>query len=379
MSQTPPPPPAPPTPQYEQQPGPLEPIPVPAAPQRSARSILRQQQRTATLVSLVVAILMMVMVGLILAIILMVTDYKTKPTLVAYSGTSEVEQKVVKPKVQTNVERKPSAPSMSASKMIVSQTTSPTAIPVPEIQVEEVSLDMGIGEDFGQGWGDGSGFGQGGGSSFFGQTSRSERVAYVIDFSSSMKSQNRHKIMRDELCESLQMMKNGLQIGMVFFGGPAWVAGDEIKMGKGRKDAVVTAKGGKKFKWKSKGGAHNWEPDGPKQKVPWRTIDDREVKRLQKIVRDTPLFWGTIWHHPLHMALDMDPAPQTIYFMTDGSASGSAKWAKEIGEKAKKMGVVINCVALMHPKAKKDLQTIADMTGGQLTMVNEKGKRELIK
>jgi hypothetical protein len=79
------------------------------------------------------------------------------------------------------------------------------------------------------------------------------------------------------------------------------------------------------------------------------------------------------------MALDMDPPPQTIYFMTDGSASGSAEWAREIGERAKKMGVVINCVALMHPKAKADLKTISDMTGGMLTMVNANGKREEIK
>ena len=345
----------------------------------SARALLRKQQRTATLVSLVVALLLMVMMGLILALIFMAVESTSKPTLVAYSGVPEPEERITPPKVQTSVDRKPSAPSLAASKMIVANSSSPTAVPVPMIEVEDISMEMGVGNDFGQGWGDGNGFGSGGGSSFFGQTSRAERIAYVIDFSSSMKGQDRHKIMRDELCESLQKMENGLQIGMVFFGGPAWVAGDEIKMGQGRKEAVVTAKGGKKFKWKSNGGAHNWEPDGPKQKVPWHTIDDREVKRLQKIVRETPLFWGTIWDHPLHMALDMDPTPQTIYFMTDGSASGSAKWAQEIGKKAKKMGVVINCVALMHPKAKEDLQTIADMTGGQLTMVNEKGERVQIK
>ena len=355
-------------------------IPQAVAPRPlSARALLRKQQRTATLVSFVVALLLMVMMGLILALIFMAVESSPKPTLVAYSGVPEAEERITPPKVQTSVERKPSAPSLAASKMIVANSSSPTAVPVPTIEVEDVSMEMGVGNDFGEGWGDGDGFGSGGGSSFFGQTSRAERIAYVIDFSSSMKGQDRHKIMRNELCESLEKMENGLQIGMVFFGGPAWVAGDEIKMGQGKKEAVVTAKGGKKFKWKSNGGAHHWEPDGPKQKVPWHTIDDREVKRLQKIVRETPLFWGTIWDHPLHMALDMDPAPQTIYFMTDGSASGSAKWAQEIGKKAKKMGVVINCVALMHPKAKADLQTIADMTGGQLTMVNEKGERVQIK
>jgi len=301
-----------------------------------------------------------------------------KPTLVAYSGVSETEEKVEKPKVQTTVERKPSAPSMAASKMIVSETSAPTSIPVPQIEVEEVSMDMGIGNDFGEGWGNGNGFGQGGGSSFFGQSSSAERIAYVIDYSASMKSQGRDQIMREELAESLQVMKNGMKIGMIFFAGPAWVAGDQVKMKK-NKEAVIIPKKGKEFKWKTNGGAHGWQHDGAKQKVPWWTIDDREVKRLQKVVKETPLVWGTIWDHPIHMALDMEPAPQTIYFMTDGSASGSAKWAQDVGAKAKKMGVVINCVALMQPKAKADLQTIADMTGGQLTMVNKDGKRVQIK
>lgn len=353
--------------------------PTPRPGPREARAILRRQQRTSTLVSLVVALLMMVMIMLVLAIIFLVSGPSEQPTLVAYSGASEKEEKVTKPKVQTKVKRKPSAPSMAASKMIVSESSAPTSIPVPEIQVEDLSMEIGTGEDFGEGWGEGEGFGQGGGSRFFGQTSNAERIAYVIDFSASMKAQDRDIIMRDELVESLQMMENGLQIGMIFFAGPAWVAGNEVKLLNGRKEAVVKGKGGKKFKWNTKGGAHGWQHDGPKQKVPWWTIDDLEVKRLQKIVKNSPLVWGTIWDHPIHMALDMDPAPQTVYFMTDGSASGSAKWAQDVGNKAKKMGVVINCVALKQPKAKADLQTIADLTGGQLTMVNDKGERVKIK
>jgi len=337
------------------------------------RSVLRRQQRTATLVSLITALLLMVLIGLILAVILMAVDPVEKPVLVAYSGQSEPKKEIVKPKVQTNVQKKPSAPSMAASKMIVAQSTAPTAIPIPEIVVEDVSMDIGIGEDFGGGWGDGEGFGGGGGATFFGQTVRAERIAYVIDFSSSMKGHDRHKLMRAELSQSLSTMQNGLQIGMVFFAGPAWVAGDTVKGG------VVTTQKGKKFKWKTGGGHSKWIHDGPKQKVPWWTIDDREVKRLTKIVKESPLSGGTVWDNPLNMALDMDPAPQMIYFMTDGVASGSAQWAKEIGERAKKMGVIINCVALMQPKAEKDLKMIAEMSGGQLTMVDEKGKRKEIK
>tara|TARA_B110000003_G_scaffold204478_1_gene203212 strand:+ start:7199 stop:8218 length:1020 start_codon:yes stop_codon:yes gene_type:complete len=339
---------------------------------------VKRQQRTATLVSLITALLLMVLIGLILAVILMTVNPVEQPSLVAYSGVSKPEPKIKQPKIQTNVQRKPAAPSMAAAKMLVANTESPTTIPIPEIEVEDVSIDIGVGDDFGAGWGDGEGFGNGGGSTFFGQTSASERLAYVIDYSASMRSQGRDQIMRKELSSSLQKMQNGLQVGMIFFAGPAWVAGDKVKMIK-QKEAVVDPPKGKNYRWKTTGGANGWQPDGPKQKAPWWEIGDREVKRLQKIVNETKLVWGTIWHHPIHMALDMEPPPQTIYFMTDGSASGSAKWAQEVGKRAKEMGVVINCVALMHPKAKADLKTIAEMTGGMLTMVNANGKREEIK
>jgi len=339
----------------------------------AARKTLKAQQRTATLVSLVVALLLMVLIGLILAIILFASGSRETPTIVAYSGQALSEEKVTKPKVKTEVERKPAAPSMAMSRVIAANTSSPTAIPVPEIVVEDVTNDIGVGEGFGSGWGDGDGFGSGGGATFFGQKVSAERIAYVIDFSSSMKGNNRHKLMRDELTKSLSLMHPGLQLGMVFFSGPAWVAGDKVQG-----TTVVTSKG-EKFQWKKGKGHSSWEHSGKKQKVPWWTITDKEIKRLTKIVKKSPLSGGTVWDNPLHMALDMKPAPQIIYFMTDGVAGGSGKWAKAIGERAKKMGVVINCVALMEPKAEKDLRKIADLSGGQLTLVDEDGKRRQLR
>ena len=348
------------------------PTPVPvAAP--NLRTVLRQQQRTATLVSLITALLLMVLIGLILAVILMAVAPTEQPSLVAYSGVSEKPKKITKPKVQTNVKRKPAATSMAAAKMIVANAQAPTSIPVPEIVVEDISLDIGVGDDFGAGWGNGDGFGGGGGSTFFGQSSNAERVVYVIDFSSSMKRDNRHKLMRAELTESLSKMQNGLQLGMIFFAGPAWVAGDKVKGG------VITTPKGKTYKYKTTGGHAKWIHDGPKRQIPWWTINDKEVGRITKIVKTAPLNSGTVWHLPLNLALDMNPAPQMIYFMTDGLASGSAKWAEEIGKRAKKMGVTINCVALMQPKAEKDLKTMAGMTGGQVTMVDANGKRKHLK
>lgn len=339
-----------------------------------ARRTLRKQQRTATLVSLIVALLLMLLMGLILAIILFAVGSEEKPQIVAYAGQVDAEQRVTKPKVKTEVARKPAAPSQAMSRVVVANTQSPTSIPVPEINIEETSLDIGVGDDFGSGWDSGEGFGSGGGSTFFGQTSSAERVAYVIDFSASMRGQNRHRLMRTELSESISLMHPGLQLGMIFFSGPAWVAGDTVD-----KKGTVNGQDGKTYKFKRPGSHGSWLHDGVKQKVPWLTVTEDEVVRLTKVVNKTPLSGGTVWNIPLNMALDMDPAPQLIYFMTDGVAGGADAWAKEIGSRAKKMGVVINCVSLMEPKALKGLKTIADMSGGAVTMVDANGKRQEIK
>jgi len=105
----------------------------------------------------------MVLVSVVLMIIAMNLNTKIIPQLVSYNGSPESEDNLKQKRVQTQIERKPAAPSSSMSKVIAAQTTSPTAIPVPEIDVPEPSTDFGDGNDFGDGWGDGDGSGSGGG------------------------------------------------------------------------------------------------------------------------------------------------------------------------------------------------------------------------
>jgi hypothetical protein len=131
------------------------------SPEAQAR--LAAQKRTSTLTSLVIALLLMVLVGVILMIIAMASNVKIKTQMVSYNGAAESEDNLKQKKVQTQIERKPAAPSSSMSKVIAANTTSPTAIPVPEIDVPDPSTDFGDGNDFGDGWGDGDGSGNGGG------------------------------------------------------------------------------------------------------------------------------------------------------------------------------------------------------------------------
>ena len=342
-------------------------------PSATAKEALRRQQKVSTVVSLITALLIIALIGIILGIIMMVTEKKEIPTIVSYNAFLEDEVVVEKQKLRTNVSRKPSSPSSAIARVIASTTASPTAIPVPEINVPEPSLDFGDGDDFGDGWGDGD-FGDGGGSAtFFGQQVRAERLAYVIDYSSSMKGKGREKLMRAELTDSLSKMIPGMKLGMIFFAGPSWEAGGSVQKGQ------VTSAKGKKFKWKTTGGSFGWMPDGKLENASWITVTDPQIKNLTKIVKETPLVGGTVWNHPINMALNMDPPPQMIYFMTDGAARGADVWSKEVGDRAAKMGVVINCVAMMVPQAIKDLKDLSKRTGGQLTIVKENGEHEVVK
>ena len=326
---------------------------------------------------MIVALLVTTLLGFILLLIAMVTDRQEIPQLVSYSGNPDSEKKLQVKKVQTRVERKPAAPSSSMSKVIASNTTSPIAVPVPEIDVPDLNIDFGDGEGFGGGWGDGDGFGSGGGGDFFGQRVSAERVVYIIDFSSSMKSNGREPLMREEMKMSLASLVPGTQYQIIFFSGPAWVAGNEIEHSPDKKSATVTD-GAKKYQWTGEG-AGGWEPKGKRQVPEWLSSTDKQIEASQKLVKESKLSFGTSWEGPLEMALSMDPQPQAILFMTDGvSGEKSEEIARRIGAKAKSKGITINTVSLMEPRAQEAMATLAKRTGGQFTIVHKGGKREQV-
>ncbi|GAA5481812.1 prenyltransferase/squalene oxidase repeat-containing protein [Haloferula sargassicola] len=131
------------------------------SPEAQAR--LHAQKRNSTISSIVISLLVVVLLGLILAFILLPPLLREVPVIVSYQSNSTTEEKMETKKLTNSVQRKPSAPSSAMSKVIAANTTSPTAVPVPDIDVPEPSLDFGNGDDFGDGWGSG---GDGGGGGF---------------------------------------------------------------------------------------------------------------------------------------------------------------------------------------------------------------------
>lgn len=354
---------------------------------------LKRQRAKATISSLLISILAIVLLGIILALIAIKGLSFSTPDVVTYKASSPEDNQLEERKISPTVQRKPSSPSSSMAKVIAANVASPVAIPVPEVEVPVESVDFGNGDDFGAGWGSGGGGGGGGGTTFFGQKSSAERIAFVIDYSASMRQNDRVGIMKKELAKSLGKLAPGTDYQMIFFAGPVWVAGNEISDPRSKGESTITDDAGKKYRWETSGGAHAWKPKGLRQRAEWlkiptgkglignqrtEAIDEGQnnLKQSQKIVKETPLVWGTRWKYALEMALDMEPAPEVIYFMTDGSTGSEAESvAKSIGNKAKRSGTQVNCIAMMEPRAHEAMKDLCKRTGGKFTVVEKNGKR----
>ena len=138
-----------------------------------AQARFNAQKRNSTISSIVISVLVVVLIFLVLGIFLLPNIIKETPTIVTYAAAMTEETEVSVKKVNNQIQRKPSAPSSSMTKVIAANTVSPTAIPVPDIDVVTPNADFGDGEDFGGGWGDGGDGGGAGGFSGIPTTMRS--------------------------------------------------------------------------------------------------------------------------------------------------------------------------------------------------------------
>jgi hypothetical protein len=122
---------------------------------------LHAQRRNSTISSIVIAFLVVVLIALVLGVFLLPNLVKESPTIVTYESNLNEDTDLEVKKVQTNTNRKPSSPTSSMAKVITANTASPTAVPVPDVDISTPSMDFGDGDDFGSGWGDGDGTGGG--------------------------------------------------------------------------------------------------------------------------------------------------------------------------------------------------------------------------
>lgn len=139
-----------------------------------AQARLAAQRRNSTIASIVIALLVCVLLGLIFWMLKVLIPQKTAEPIVSYISDEPASEEPVKEKVVNQVKKKPSSPSSSAVSIITANAPSEISIPVPEVEVETLSVEFGESDGFGDGWGSGSGNGSGGSGggtfSLFGKT-----------------------------------------------------------------------------------------------------------------------------------------------------------------------------------------------------------------
>lgn len=157
----------------------------------------------------------------------------------------------------------------------------------------------------------------------------------------------------------ISTLPDNVMFGMIFFAGPAWPAEDGPNK--------------KLNNWVSSGKT-NYGSYRPKD---WDKLPTAEYmkatgatrSRARRYVEKTPLVLGTVFDVPIYMALRMDPTPDTVFFMTDGSC-GDERGIKQIEKMVRQMKSVglkvpqINVVGF-GVNSNYQLNQIAKLTGGE--------------
>lgn len=342
-----------------------------------AEARYRAQRRSSTIASLIIGLLIIALLGLIFwAIAIPYFVKKTEP-IIAYSTPNTSDEVVEKKKIVNNVVKKPSQSSSSSAVKVMTAATSTSSfsITTPEVATDNMSLDFGTSDGFGQGWGSGAGFGAGGAGSFsfMGSKMSGERICFVIDYSMSMKG-TKIRLLKEELTKTLEQLPKGLQFELVFFAGPAWLAGSEVADLGARSSSTITFEK-KEYVWRASS-VHDWLHVDERQQPKWEIINESSRALNLTAIAETGLVWGTDWKNPLDMALTMKPQPDLIVFLTDGaSGTNSMDIAEDVGEKAKKDGIKINTIALMEPAARDAMSRLAEITGGEFALIDKDGNK----
>ncbi|MGB6220898.1 MAG: vWA domain-containing protein [Haloferula sp.] len=203
-----------------------------------------------------------------------------------------------------------------------------------------------------------------------------QRVAYVIDASRSM-SKQRQELMREELTKSIKQLRAPMLYQIIFFSAPAWVAGSDVEVDNEAGRGIVTDKSGS-YEWEGRKRSYSgWEPKGEEQPVPWIEFSSKTRRQSEKHIENQTMSLGTDWGPPLRMALEMEPPPQIIFFMTDGAGGSTKELLDDLRKLARRKKTIINTVALMEPSAVDGLIYLAKETKGQFTIVDERGRAEV--
>ena len=334
----------------------------PSDPKKSTRKVT----------SLTVALVVHLVLLIIAALIVISTKQKPEPEIVAkvVGPTESAAPQMEKKAVMKQIEQASSSSAASPiAKMIRANTTAKIAAP----EVTKVSDGpLGLGEgDFGSGFGSGSGGGMGSGATFFGSKSTGKRFLFVLDHSASMRD-NQIELRDKELEKALSALPASVQYQVILFAGGALFAQEGWRYdngGRGRSYNVI-GPDDKKYPFRSVSGAGDWEFDGPDSKMPrekWLPATKSNVRKTMEFIREIKKFFGTDWGVALTMGHLMDPAPDVIFFMADGTGGNAPAPILALNKKTGRPK--INMFAMQTKAGAQQFNEIAEGTRGEFVIV----------
>jgi hypothetical protein len=184
------------------------------------------------------------------------------------------------------------------------------------------------GGDIGDGKGLGAGGSGGGAASLFGVEAKGSRFAYIMDVSGSMRGE-KMQALKIELAESINSLQDHMSFYMVLF------SSDASDLGGKDKWTVATA-GGKKWALDN---IYRLEANGGTQ--PWSGFE---------------------------RVFAIKPAPDAIYFMTDGEFNPDVADLIAMRNKGSKK-VPIHCITFVNRESEELMRRIASESGGTYTHI----------
>jgi len=277
---------------------------------------------------------------------------------------------------------------------LVSESATAT-IQLPDVPVDSVDLPemasllsagggMSSGGFGSAGAGGGLGSGIGSGSikgmvSFFGLSAPLERVVFVLDYSVSMKP-NQLDLVVQEMGKTLKLLPPKAEYQVVLFAGGARFASEHWDVNtKHKYDRIVTHRKRKEFRFFSPTESYmDYAFDGDDDELPkdrWLTANSYNTKKTMENLEQKKIWGGTDWRWGFKVALNMDPPPKVIYFMTDGLMDNADKAVEDIlaYNKDRKANSQFNTLLMNTSAGLKNMMKLAKDTSGRCTMVFNDG------
>jgi Na+-transporting methylmalonyl-CoA/oxaloacetate decarboxylase gamma subunit len=232
------------------------------------------------------------------------------------------------------------------------------------------SQPMGLG---GAGGGFGAGIGRGGKFSFVGQTAVGSRVVFVVDLSSSMSQPlkgdgprtTRFELLKKELIKAVKQIPYGTAYQVLYFSDFAW---PHNQVDSRNEEAL------EKYHWEIKAEEYK------QAKIPTFKYIQATQFTLQDSVdiiqRSDNNRIYTNWGAGLLMALNANPKPDVIFFMTDGERKDEQGWIDIVtNENKRKLPMsVIHTSVMAQVDAAFEIDALAKRNNGSFTVVTDDGR-----